>query len=430
MFNLDKTSGFLKNFLQLIGIRGVALFLSFGLAIFMARVFGPEMYGVYSFALAVFTIIQPLAGGGVSTLAIRDIASISPSNPEKSNKILEFVYVTTLWSLSFCGILAFFVLATGLFQGTLLYLVFIAVPSAVLLETCRGVLAGQDQIKLGQFATELVRPTLFATFAVLLWVLPNILFNATNALIATSLSSCLIALGALHLSKTKLAYLSFRPPSLKASLSLLKLSLPFAAITALQYIHTRVDILSIGHLMTAADVGYYQVATRLAQLTAMPASLVAIMIAPKVSRYYAGDNFKKMHDLFWKSQLPAVGFSIPILFFFILLGDMFVTIMFGQNYAPAHTPLKILACAQALFSCISVITIFLTMTQREHIVLWVVVVSSLTNWGLNVALISMFGLNGAAIATSIVGILTLMALSIALYKTALLRKPPVHEINK
>lgn len=419
--HLHKHRRFLGDLAILLNMRVLAMGLAFATSVILARLLGPGEFGKYAFAIALYMIIEPIAGGGLSTLATREMADPVSDSGAKERQVTNLLLTALLLSLSVCITVLGGMGLLGVVQPSVAILSLLIVPGAIAFQVASGSLIGQHKIKLGQFLSRLGKPLIFIAAVILLNLYVRSEVSAIDVLLCMALSSWLALLFALYVSpiSPRLCYISW--PRLDNVVALLKLSLPFAVITALQYLQTRIDVLSINALLHDADVGYYQVASRIAQLVSVPSSLLAIMMNPRFSRMFKVGDAVGLRVAFWKSFVLSVGFSLGAFLTLWLLSTPLLLTLYGESYRPALSPLVVLLVAQCLFSAVAVPTALMTMTGHQAGLVKTVSVTAVMNVIGNLTLVPIYGIDGAAISTAIVGVFTLVWLLGNTYSSGILK---------
>lgn len=109
--------------------------------------------------------------------------------------------------------------------------------------------------------------------------------------------------------------------------------------------------------------------------------------------------------IFWPSLV-----AVLVLVFF---GDR-VLDLFGPGFAAAHGALAVLAFGQLLTAATGPVGLLLNLTGHHIVSFWVYLSFAVANVGLNAILIPLFGIMGAAVATTVtVGFLRLSLVVVA-----------------
>jgi len=417
-----KYFAFFHKFLQVAGVRIGALILSFTINVLLARNLGPSEYGLYAFAIALFTIIQPVAGGGLGTLAVREFPRNDDTVASKRELAGRYVAISFFLSAIIGCIVALVCYFFDIESSATLRLALLILPALVILETLRGVLVGQHRITTGQLLKELLRPGLFLASLSILFLLQKTEKSAYVALIVFGLTCWATVLVALYVNKISLRNLISFSAFRQTVMGTLRRSLPFAVISSMQFFNTRVDILFIGNLLTAEDVGFYQVAVKLSDFILLPASLVALLLAPRYSAAYKNEKRTQLRHLHTAGQIAGIAMALPIFVLCFWAGQSIIVLIFGKGYSMAVTPLLILASAKMILSARMASTMLLSMTKFEGKVMQAMLVGLVGNIILNAILVPRYGINGAASATAFMGLITFLMLSVSLYQSGVISR--------
>ena len=90
-----------------------------------------------------------------------------------------------------------------------------------------------------------------------------------------------------------------------------------------------------------------------------------------------------------------------VLFVIIVVGGRFLLAAFGPGFEDAYIPLVILGAGQLVNALCGPVGLLLMMTGNERLTLAVLVGSVIVNLVLNVLLIPVWGLTGAAVSTGV-----------------------------
>ena len=71
----------IKNALWLLSDRGLALVLGFFVSAYVARVYGPETFGIYSYGLALVYLFAVPGHAGLNALVVSDWSTPKPISP-------------------------------------------------------------------------------------------------------------------------------------------------------------------------------------------------------------------------------------------------------------------------------------------------------------------------------------------------------------
>jgi O-antigen/teichoic acid export membrane protein len=403
-------------------VAGTAL--SFAVSLVLARMLGPGGLGVYAFATAILMILQPIAGGGLGTLANRELARRGPSGADGEALAGRLIGLSLYWSLTVAALLAVGAAVVDPGGSRALYLAVLVLPTAVVMETMGGVLSGQHRVRQSQAFTN---PGKFGIFLILLggvWAIGGGTADAEVALIALAAASAVVIALLYRASPVKPGLGRVVVPGRRGLLGLLRMSLPFAALAALHYLQRRIDIVMLGALMDDASVGQYQVAGRVADICALPAALVGALLAPRFAARVEARDRSDLRQLFWRGNFLAVGAGVGLFAVMVPLAPLLVRVAFGADYLPAVPALYVLAVGAVAMSVKSVSGMLMVMSGQERKVALVLVTSAVVNCVGNWLLIPVYGLVGAAASTAAVAAMTALGIVALVYRSRILGTPP------
>lgn len=179
-----------------------------------------------------------------------------------------------------------------------------------------------------------------------------------------------------------------------------KASLPFLLIGAITTINTSVDSLSVSALMTAKDLGLYNVSLKISALISFPLVVAASVVSNQFARLHSQGNMKALYKLYWRVTLAVGGLALIGVIIFGFIGEWLLAV-WGDEFVAAYSYTLILCIGQVVNACFGPLGVLLSMTRREKVVLYVSLVGIVVNVILNYVLIRTYGLTGAAVATAI-----------------------------
>lgn len=183
--------------------------------------------------------------------------------------------------------------------------------------------------------------------------------------------------------------------------SLLKFSLPLFMASTVELILSWADSFLIGLFLDATSVGYYSVVLTIMSLIGILNRPLNTAIYPVISEAHAK---KDQHGL-----SLILNYSIKFDFYLAIacsvggaiLAEPLIRIIFGEEFLPGVTALKIIAFGAAFQSLRVVGTKYFAGIGEPNIGMNFIIVSAAVDLLLNIILIPKYGITGAAIATSV-----------------------------
>lgn len=375
----------------------------------LTRLMGASSYGIYTVALNWVWVLLVLAKFGQDTTRVRFLAAYRAAGDWSSFRgLLRWSSWTVLAVSLIIGLaLAAIVLSFGgriggelraaLLAGCLLLPVLALVSlNAAALQSLRKVVAAETP--------RLLNHVLLVALALAALLLPGFIFSGAVVILLTTLANLgALAVGWAILRRGIPAAGHLATPVLHTRLWL-GVGLGMLAVSGQFLIMNRVDILMLKFFVPAADVGVYGIAVRVAALVPFGLDAVSMIAAPMVSELWSA---KKKEELRRVVHL-AVSWSALIsfgIFAIVALAGKHLLGMFGPEFPGGYIPLVILGAGQLFNALTGPSGLLLTMTGRERQLAGLLSLALLLNAALNWMLIPVWGVVGAAAATSCVTVL-------------------------
>lgn len=402
-------------------IRVIAAAIAFISQIFMARWLGQFEYGILVLVWTYMVMIGGFSAIGFDAAMVRFVPEYRETN---QFGLLHGVLRTSQWLVASISTLIALVGAGGiyLFQSSLenyyiipFYLGLITLPMLALTDLANGVARGQGWMVAALAPTHLMRPILILVFMVGAVVFGAEL-TAKTAMLAAIAATWLTTMAALlHISQKNSAAI----PKAKSEYKIrhwVTIAIPMFLVEGFYFILTNADILMVGIYMEPKDIAIYFAAAKCLALIHFVYFAVRSGVAQRYASLFHGSanhedlaKFARatVHWTFW----PSLALGILMLIF----GE-FVLSLFGQDFVEGYPLLFILVVGIVARSAFGPCESLLTMSGHERICVAVFATALITNIGLNMVLIPLYGLTGAAIATATSMAVEAILLTITVYK--------------
>lgn len=173
-------------------------------------------------------------------------------------------------------------------------------------------------------------------------------------------------------------------------------------------VYSYADTTLIGYFLSTSDVGIYRVAFQLTLVATLATTALESTLFPKVSRWFKINDYEKAE----KSLSRAVNYSlllaIPVFTGGFLLGDKMLYFFYGADFLQGYSALLLLLGVQIANVFQYLFLMFLSASDHQKEAFKITAVAVSLNIILDIALIPLLGITGAAIAT--LATLTLNAL--------------------
>jgi len=375
-------------------------------SITLARILGPDAYGVYAFVFSIITILGLPVKMGLPTLVLRETA--------RADHAEDGALMTGIWRWSdrVIALMAALVVALGGFYlwhftevesplSSALIWALLLIPLIGWAEVRSAAIRGLRRVALGSAPDKVIRPLILSgavACAAMLYTNPLSAADVYMLHVGVALIALIVAV--VFLKRVCPGHLGKERPR-TAQNDWVRAILPLSAIAGLQIISHNTDVLMLGILATDADVGLYRVALSCANIALFGLTTANLVLQPYFARAWGAGNHNQLQKLATIGARISVATTIPVLILFFLGGAWLLESVFGKAYIAAYWALIILCSSQVVNASFGSVGNLLTMSGRERIAFGGLAVSTVVNVLLNWLLIPRYGIEGAAIATGI-----------------------------
>lgn len=373
-----------------------ALRLGLGLIVgaWVARYLGPSQFGELSYVLAFVAFFQAISELGLNGIAIRDISLDRNASPAILGTVFRLRLITGFFCwLAAIGSMAFFR------PGDLHTLALTAIVSGSL------VFQAADTVDIWfQSQTQSRRTVVAKTISYLI----NSLFKVVLILSTAPLIYFAIAgLVEFTLSATALSvsYKMFPAPfnwrwELELGKRLLKESWPYMLSGLAIIIYIRIDQIMLREMVGTKELGIFSAALPLSTTWYFIPMMIAQSAGPSIAKKKQSDligydcAIDRLFSLMWWIMLPL---CISIAFFSISI----VKLLYGDQYNASASVLAVHVFSNIPVALGVMQSIWILNEKKNVLTLAKTIIGAVTNVGLNLILIPMYGALGAAMVTVI-----------------------------
>jgi O-antigen/teichoic acid export membrane protein len=165
-------------------------------------------------------------------------------------------------------------------------------------------------------------------------------------------------------------------------------------------IATSADVVMIGWLLSARDVGLYSVAAKISIVSTIFLQVTSSVIAPKVASMYAENNIKEMEKMIQRVTKYLILTSTLIFVGIIVFGKL-ILLIWGAEFVDSYSVLVILGFGNFINISAGAVGLILTMCNQERVWGILMFASAILNVIFNYFLISIWGILGAGISTAV-----------------------------
>jgi O-antigen/teichoic acid export membrane protein len=275
---------------------------------------------------------------------------------------------------------------------------FIAIQKAVI-----GTLNGYRRMK--AFALVNITQNISVVLVSLVLVL---LFNmeVLGAVIGYVAPTIVIGIFSLYLTRQDIGGNSFLNKNILREVSWFGFYVVLA--NSIGMINMQIDSLMVGHFMNETEVGYYAVAIIFMQGITLLPQVVQKITTPSIAASYGKNDFEKIKRTIKEAMLKTFAGILCISLILAVFGKFLITVIFTENFLPAYVPMLILLIGYSICAPVGSVGNTLSGIGKVNIVFKMTAICAIINTIFNLILIPNFGLIGAASATSMAQIVTLI----------------------
>ncbi|ADJ13734.1 oligosaccharide flippase family protein [Halalkalicoccus jeotgali] len=392
-------------FLSIAGANVAGTFVGALMTPVLVRILGPSQYGTYATVMSVFAILMIAVSSGVDS-GTRKYLAEDREDPDWHDNVFGFYFrLATAFALAASALLLA-AAQTGLIDATLgedyaqfFFLLAVVTIMAQFREYTRRSLLG---LKLEHLSEPLfvAQKVFFFVFAISFAYLG---YGVSGVLMGHILGDALVTvIGFIGLSRhVSFSAIFERPPESfprRELLSFNNLSIVYIFLLTSLY---HVDILMLQAYTTEAQVGYYKAALVLAEFLWLAPKAVQSVMIQSASELWHRDRIERITSLASKATRYTLLLTALLAIGIAVLATKFVPRYYGAAFEPTITPLLLLLPGTVGFAVARPILSVSHARGDMRIMILATGGTAVMNLLLNVALIPRFGIEGAAIATSL-----------------------------
>ena len=177
------------------------------------------------------------------------------------------------------------------------------------------------------------------------------------------------------------------------------IALPMLFAYGLVVLMTYTDTILIGMMLGNEQAGIYAVGSRFATAVSMPIAFLGGALGPVVAELIARKDLAALQSRIDATTRFGLALGLPVAVVLLFGSSVFLGLI-GDDYAAGSVVMQVLIVAQVVNIIVGPVGLVLMMSGEQRRVGRLFALTALLNLVLNVALIPLFGILGAAIATA------------------------------
>jgi O-antigen/teichoic acid export membrane protein len=372
----------------------------------IARLIGAETYGVYAYVIAWMTILAYFSALGFDIALLRFVSAYQTTEAWSLVRgviqyaerralavsilvMLAGASVTVVWSPQLSPEL----------RNTFL-VGFVLVPVWALLWIRCSIVRAFGGVALALMPDKMVRDGLLLVLVVLAG--PGLRRHADAPLVMmATLVGSIVALGLASVAMRRLrpGVLANTTPEYAAA-AWRQTAVPLVIIGAAEALLNRTGVVLLGWFGETREAGIYSLAFNISFLVMLPRAAINTLFAPTISSLFIRKDQVTLHALVTKAASWTLCAAGCIALVLAVLAEPLLT-WFGKDFADGVPALRILLVGQVIVASYGSQLSVMTMTEHERGAAVLLILSAAVNVVASIVFISILGLIGAAIATTI-----------------------------
>ncbi|KHE67412.1 flippase [Halobacillus sp. BBL2006] len=387
LLNFKKKIGFSDFFVKVIESffgRGSFIVFSLLFTFICARLYGPELFGEYTYAFTLVTLLMILAKAGMDEGLIYSLPKDKYKNVSLSfivNIAISVIIITISWFVIDDIYLKFMLPLIWLVSAEQLFF---------------GIYRSEGKIKEFYYIYGLLSMILRVMMIILFYYI----FGKNEYSIAIAIYISFIFSNSIYFWRNKQKF-----KKVIVDKKFLLYSFPLVIATMMGSLINKIDIVMLGSMSNSFSVGVYQVTAQISKVVQVMLMVFNTVFAPKVAHLYHQGKESELIGLYIKGTrilaLLALMVTIPILFF----SDPLLS-LFGEEFKYGQEALIMKCVGQFVNIAVGGVWLMLSMTGNPKFQMYANTFAFMVNIILNYFLIPKYDINGAAFASMITLVIT------------------------
>ena len=384
----------------------ISSFLGYLVRMMIVRFYGIDDYGLFSLGTAIVGIAIIVSMLGMQESITRFVSfHLGRKAPERAKStVLSSMKVTIPMSIAAAAIviLLSYQISFNFFNEPTLYPILwafaVMIPLSVILTNIISTLKGLHDMKHKVYSEDILKSFTTLVLVFLFFFLGSGIMGILYAYMIGFVLSILLASFYLYRSFPAM-FRGIR--GIPFQRELMYFSWPLLLAAYAKMIVSWTDTIALGFFKTSYDVGLYNVALPTAGLILIFLNSFRYIFVPVVSELFGKKDKENMRTVFNSVNKWLYYITFPAFLLMILFPDNIMIILFGSEAVGASVPFVILSFGFFMFSVFSLSSTLLLIIGKTKTNMFITILGSTTNLVLNILLIPTFGINGAAVSTSI-----------------------------
>jgi O-antigen/teichoic acid export membrane protein len=374
----------------------------------IARVLGPDKFGVYALGFSIATIGGTLSQLGMERAVVRLVAAaLGTDLPGRARKTVRLVFTSALIGSAFLALLLIFGLGDWLahhvFHSDALASVMVFVAVWVVAAAFQSLFAESFRAFQRFWLATLFNGLLFDVVAVAVfgWLaLQSRHISVANAILVTvgAITVSLLVAGVLLLRR----YAALHGPGDIAFRELFDVAWPLLGFNMATFlVGTGVDLWVVGALLNPKEVALYAAASKLVFYVGTAFIIASQVVPPIIAELWAQGKKQQLEKALREVATLAGMPALVVLCVFVFAGSWVMTLVYGADYAAGAQVLAILSTARLVAVVTGNSGVALQMTGFQRTMFYLTLFTGVCSLAAEIVFGNLYGLLGVAVSTAV-----------------------------
>lgn len=379
--------------------------LTFIFKLIAARYLGPENYGIFEMLNTILIIAVLICSFGILSGITRYIPYYLKKNENHLlSGYLDFIIRVPLIISIIVSILIFIgAKEIGNFFNlpsefaVFLRIISIFIPIKIVSQILRQIILSRKKIFYQNFSINFLEKFILFSGLIIIFFLKlsfvYIIFLLVASIVISFLFDVVIYKNKLFFPKTERSEYKYK--------EWIFFSIPLFLSGFFAFMMHWTDNLFIGKLLGASALGIYAIAYSLGDSLGLFQNIFMGIFSPLIAEKFAVNKSEEINFIFRKAASWAFGLALPLFIFFLVFGKDLLSVIYGKSFSNGYLPLIIISSGTLIFLIVGANESILITHKKTRFLFKVNIFVFSLNIILNIVLIKLVGIMGAAFASAI-----------------------------
>lgn len=364
-----------------------------GTIILAARLLGTTGYGTFSYTMGLAGFFTAFSDLGISNILTREAAQ----KPEHADAYFSTSFWIKLFLVivSAIAIVIFAPHASKIEEAKkLLPLIALLIVFDNIREFCNAFFRAKEKMEHEALVTIFTNITITLFGFVILYLMPTTFSLTVSYVVSAGVGMCMAII--MLRKEFKKIISTFDMDLVKP---ILITAWPLAVWGLLGPLMLNVDVILLGYLRSASEIGLYAAGQKIVQTLYTLPGIVAASTFPTLSRLHGQQDETRIKTITEKTLATIFFAAVPIVIGGIILANPLLVFVYGDQYHNATHTFQILIITILFTFPSTLLNNLIFIHDKQKKLTLFATIAALANIILNVALVPSLGIKGAAIAT-------------------------------